>query len=524
MGTPIFSIGASGHGIRGIGAFRPDLRALAALLVIVGAAMTATGVALFPAWSAGALLASLLVAAALPPLVKQGVEARLAVFFGLFATADFVKRSTFVFPGQALWSQYLVLIVPTVVYAVAILVPWLGSGHARRWCGVQTLCAAYVVVALANTWLSPEFSLQVKAAATTLLILPWSMLLVAADRPSAVSPVSRVLTLWGVISVLYALVQFALGPTVVELRWAESAGQLSIGASHLAIVLYDDPRSLGVWRVNGLQPDEFTFGMFCLTALTAVRLLYASGQIGRPRYVVVSLLLGLGIALSLVRTIWVATLAALAGSWAARRFPALLRSWLALPGLAAAFVLGDLLAEYLYNLAGLAAGLDNPLLARAVTLGTLEARKGAMDAFLEAASAHWLLGLGHGASGWVSDKFGEGGTLPDNFAAHNAIVEQVWYAGLPGLALFLGVLIGIFHCAGRALQSDDHRRRELAAVLAGCLLGMVISGLGNGGGFLEYPFFFFAGALTGEARASEGEQWSVADLASDSRAPIHGRS
>lgn len=476
--------------------------ALASVLALCCGVVAAFVVTSFPSWSAGAVLATLLGAAALAGMARRPIEGRLGQFFGLLAIVDFLKRATFLVSGQQLWSQYLVLALPVVLYAGLILLPWLVSTQVGGWDSFEVLCLAYIGLALVSTWLSPGYSIQAKAAASALLILPWTMLFIAAGHSDAGAHVSHALTFWGVASVLYGLIQFCLGPTPVETRWAEVAGDLSVGASHLAGFLRGEVAGPFIWRVNGLQPDAFTFGMFILTALTAARLRRIDGRLAEMRFRLISAILVIGLGLSLVRTIWVAAAISLIAPWIVGRLPVLLRPRFLLPGLVAVFVASNLLANSLYSLAWVAGQIDNPLFARAVTLGTLEARRDALEALLEASSTHGALGVGYAASTWIADKFAEGGSLPPNFAAHNVVVEQVWYVGLPGLVLFFAVLGRVFQEAGQTIQGSDRRRRERAAILAGYLLAMFVSGLGNGGVFLGYYFFFFAGLLVAEKRAA----------------------
>ncbi|MFB3777958.1 MAG: hypothetical protein ACE141_10110, partial [Bryobacteraceae bacterium] len=191
----------------------------------------------FPSWSIALVLLAALVAAVIPSVVRTNMPVRLATFFALLALCDFMKRVTFVAPDQAVWSQYTTFLFPYAYFGTLILVPYALDQYQRRvsWLGVLTLL--YLGVALGNTWFAMNYGLLSKLAASSLLVLPWTMLLVGAAYGDSLHRVAWVLVTCGLVSTVYGLVQFVTGPTAIDYRWAEAAGGFSIGAGRLASAL-----------------------------------------------------------------------------------------------------------------------------------------------------------------------------------------------------------------------------------------------------------------------------------------------
>lgn len=476
---------------------RRELAAGAFVLVLAGGAVAS---ALAPSgWLVGILLASILVACVMPVLILGSIASRFALFFGLLALVDFLKRLVFLVPGQAPFSQYLVFLVPTGVYVVGVLLPGIRALGGQLHRGAVLFPLAYVLVALLNTWGATGAPFLAKAAATALLILPWTILPVALCSPEAFARVAWVLVGCAVLSTTFAMIQFVFGPTLVDVRWAHAVGDLSIGASKLAEFWKHPDALVWLWRVDGFQPDAFTFAMFDLTALAAAQLLRAWGALRRAGFIAVGSLLTIGVVMSLTRTMWLATAAALVFTWAARRHPLLLRPPVIVLLLVGAVVAGQVGAYVLHSLIGLRLATGSAVLGRALLVGTVEARLGGLQAFLSALHLHGLVGVGHAAQPWVSDKLG-GPKLPPNSSAHNFLVEEVWLVGVPGLLLFWATLYSTIRGLARRGVVEDTMTRSTAAVLVGYLIGMFLSGLGNGGvflGYYGYYYFFFSGVLAG---------------------------
>jgi hypothetical protein len=165
----------------------------------------------------------------------------------------------------------------------------------------------------------------------------------------------------------------------------------------------------------------------------------------------------------------------------------------------ATFAASGLASALLYQLKWLAAVIGNPILARALTFGTLEARMGSLAAFWQALPRFLLSGYGLAASSWITSKFGGFSSLPPNFGEHNVIVEYLWYLGLPGFILFFAVFYVSMRSVWRAYHNGDVSTNWMA-LAAAYLLALFVTGLGNGGAFLNMYFFFVTGILLGSGR------------------------
>lgn len=444
-----------------------------------------------------------LMALSLPWMLRKSFPSRVVIFFVLLAFADWTKRLVFLASDQVLWSQYAVYLLPYLYYLVVLLVPWglarlqRGLPRAEGWLWI------FILLMLGNTWLRIETSITAKLAATALLILPWMMVALIVDYPKAIVPTWRVLVIIGVLNAFYALWHFLGGPTPIELRWAQATSEFSIGADHLAAFLENRyGGTSNVWRPIGFQSDSFTLALFCLNAFAMAWMLREQRKISLLTFFLVSGFLLGGILLSLVRTIWVTTLGMIVYAFLGRRWHSLGRPRTILIMILALFVVSALLSAFLYSFMWLAGTIGNPILARALTFGTLEARMGSLTAFVESLPRFLLTGYGMAASPWITSKFGGFGFLPPNFGNHNVVVEYLWYLGLPGVVL----LFLLFYLAAQSVWKA-YREGKVSAgfmsVASAYLLAMFTSGLGNGGVFLNMFFFFMLGAMFGLSKQRE---------------------
>jgi hypothetical protein len=421
------------------------------------------------------------------------MEHRIAALFGLWAVSDFAKKVTFLLPGQHIWAQFGPFLLPYAFFALAVLIPWIRTRITLRPTKLQLLVGAFILVAALNTWLSGEAGLISKAAATILLIMPWCMIAVAASYPRSVTSVCKVFVAVGVASAAYGALQFVLGPTPVELHWAQTTGELSIGASHLTAVL-GGGEEFYLWRIIGFQADEFTFALFMMNGLTAAWLLHARKELSRAGFLAVSAVFLAAIGLSVVRTAWVATAALIGYVHFSRKFRFMTKPVVVIGLLVGLFFAGDLAAISLQGLRDLARESLPPVLRRTITFGTLDARAGATMAFASALKNRAVTGYGYGASAWITNKFGGFELLPSNFALHNAVVELLWFVGLPGLIVAAAILMHVTRRGWRAARAG-HLSRDEHLILLGYAFSMYLTGLSVAGVFLSFPFFYFMGIL-----------------------------
>jgi hypothetical protein len=467
------------------------------------AAVSGLAVVLFRSWAAAAVLSLGLGTLVALPAVGWRMEHRLAALFGLWAVSDFAKKLTFLVPDQQLWAQFGPFLLPFGFFALAILIPWARTHLTLRPTRLQLLVGTYLMIALVNTWLSGGAGLVSKAAATALLVMPWSLVAVSASYPRSLSAVCRVFVVMAVASALYAGLQFVLGPTPIELGWARATGELSIGASHLTSVL-SGSEDFYLWRIIGFQADEFTFALFMLNGITAAWLLHAGGELDRRLFWVVVGVLLAAIGVSLVRTAWVAAAALIGYVLVSRRVKPLTKPLIVMGMLVGLFFAGDVAAITLEGLKGLAQESLPPVLRRSITFGTLDARSGATAALFSALGPRAVTGQGYAASDWITNKFGGFDLLPDNFSKHNALVELLWYVGIPGLAVAGAIVFHALRQGARAASLGRLPREELR-ILLGYLICMYLTGLSVAGVFLSFPFFYFLGILAGSPTGQPAE-------------------
>ena len=453
--------------------------------------------------------------------------ARLPLFFALLAVSEFAKRAVFVLPGQGAWSPYLVFLTPYLYFLTAILLPWFLSGRAIPRDALSFLIWALVGLSVSVTWLSPGAPLMARGAATFLLIMPWLIALVARDTPGAINSSFRTLAYFGLASAAMGIVQFIFGPTPIDIAWALRSGEFSIGASHLLASIENTPGVQGVWRPTGLQPDAFTYAMFLMTAFAAAWVAWLRRSMPSIVFIIVGSALVVGIALSLVRGIWLSFAVFIAFAFAARAIPALLRPAIVMSLLIAVLVASQIVGQYLYESYRWYAGMaTDPVIARALTTGTVEARLGLWSALGEAIGRYGVLGIGYGSHIWIAHKFLPADARPDILNVHNVMTELLVLVGIPGVLLVLAILYVVFRGPSGERFEADSREKGVHAVIAGYLVAMIVSGFTNGGVFLSFHFFFFAGALhsfrlvrQGSPARQESSERQVANFVSASRLP-----
>lgn len=430
-------------------------------------------------------------------VVTSGTSlARLPIFLALLAVSEFAKKAVFVLPGQGAWSPYIVFLTPYLYFLTTILLPWLLSGRAIPRDALSLLIWALVGLSVSATWLSPGAPLVARGAATFLLIMPWFIVLVARDAPDAIDASFRTLTYFGLASAAMGIVQFIFGPTPIDIAWALRSGEFSIGASHLLASLENTPGVQGVWRPTGLQPDAFTYAMFLMTAFAAAWVAWLRRSVPLIVFMIAGSVLVVGIALSLVRGIWLSFAVFIAFAFAARAIPALLRPVIVMSLLIAALVASQIVGQYLYDTYRWYAGtVADPLIARALTTGTVEGRLGLWPALVEAITQYGAFGIGYGGHIWIAHKFLPADARPDILNVHNVVTELLVLVGIPGMLLFLTFLYAVFRGPSGTHLETDPREKSVHAVIAGYLVAMVVSGFTNGGVFLNFHFFFFAGAF-----------------------------
>lgn len=432
--------------------------------------------------------------------VSGSFEVRFAVAIGLLAIGDFAKKMVFLVPGQAPWSQYLIFVLPYIYFAVALLMPWVMNLRLKRLNTIQRLIALLMGIMLINTWLAQDANLISKAAATLLLILPWGMVAIAADYPDAMNLVSKIVITVGFFSVFYAIWQFVFGPTVIELKWSQAVGGISIGADHINAFLTNRYSGANIFRPIGFQADAFTFGLYSLNAFVFAWM-SMQNKTGRKVFLLIAFVLFSGILVSVVRTVWMGAIFMLIYAFLARRFLVLLKPGVVLMSMIGLYFATNLASNLLYSLNWISALFNNQVIARALTFGTLADRIQSLDNFWQLLSQNWLMGLGYAASPWISRKFGGFDTLVSELGQHNVVNQLLLYVGLPGLLLFFAIVLHALRSAWKRYHAGLLKKSALIKFVA-YILGIYLIGLGNGDASLNIYFFLLLGCFVADHNPS----------------------
>lgn len=464
------------------------------IFFLAGGVSAGLVVALLPAWGLGLALALAVVCAVALITAAGPVSVRFAVTLGLLASADFAKRLVFLGTGQSAWSQYLLYLLPFLYFFLTLLIPWLLSLSLRRLSVGQWAIIAFTTLLLLNTWLASGSNLKARAAASILLVLPWLMVAIAAEYPQSFTTTAKMLVVLGLASALYGAWQFFLGPTVIDLNWTRAAGEISLGADQVNAVLTNRYGTWNTFRPFGWQGDAFTFGLFCLTAFIFAWLLYEQQLLHKLFFVLASVILLASVLTCMVRTIWLGVAGTILYALLARRWPILLQPGVVIALMITGFFATNIIANLLYPFMELAKSINNPLIARVLTLGTLADRVRSVAAFWQALPNLLVSGYGLAASPWITYKFGGMAFLPSNYAEHNVLVELLYYGGLPGLALFFGLIYMALHRAWLKVRRGVWTQGT-AAICSAFLFGLYLTGLGNGGVFINLYFFFILGLM-----------------------------
>jgi len=479
-------------------------------------AAISVSIAVIYGWGAGLFLSLCAALLASISLISARPYNHIVVFFILIAIGDILKKMTFLWPDQALWSQYLPYLIPWIFYGLFIFLPWLVQSKRLYVSPLEKRVWIFLFLSALMTWANKDISVITKLAATLFILFPWTMLPIAANYKNALIPVCQATVIVGIFSALYGILQFSIGPTPIEFKWAASTADMSLGAGHLEYALNrSDNEFWFFWRITGFQPDSYTFAMFLMTSFAATWILRAQGHLSSILLYIISALFIIALSLSLVRTIWVSFLLFVLYAFATHHFRWLLRGRYILSIIAFIFFASILATALLHNdYIGFASNIENPLLSRAVTTGTLEARLSSFTQLYDAFTNNILYGLGYGAHPLFALKFSGASYLEDNIGAHNFIMELMWFTGVSGLVMFFVILNYVFNAGYRKSQQINSSKEEslTIAIVSAFLFGMLLSGLGNGGVFLNFYFFFFLGYLASNGHEKPSQITSASDL------------
>lgn len=446
------------------------------------------------------VLQPLALAALLAPVLIGISRLRLPGLVMSFLVAEnlvhLLKRIIFLLGPQP-QSIYLgIQLLPTLILAITLV-----SAGRRRLGAARPVSATFLFAFLLLTLLTTATSLtyvpylKVITAAHRQL-LPFVMFFVGISLTlDEFSRVGRILAVLAMISVLYGVVQLVMGPTVIDRAWADETYFYSIQASKV----FDYMQGTGTqFRAYSYYADPLTWGFFLVACFVGAAVARTHSRVRRGLWVMTVTLIPAGLFVSLTRTCWVSfigTLAAykLLGCRVTRR------PWMVFATVVCAFPATIVFAHFLYTEVFLARRLPivaNPVVARYITVGTLEARISAWESLKQAISER---PQGYGVMPYIRSR-SEAPDWDRPLFSHNFVVELVFNSGVTGALLFLLFYFQWLREAFRALKltCEEPTRRALKWMIS-FSVGALISGYFNGLNFATFECLLIMGAAAGHS-------------------------
>lgn len=439
--------------------------------------------------------------AALASLFRWSYTGVFVAFIWSTSLVHLFKRAIFLFGSGSQFLYYGIQILPACLLVLLIL--WRrAQSPARVTPPGGPWILAWAAWAVFNTlFLSAGAPGFARIAALHDRTVPILLFFLAASLPHTSLTsirILRALVISASVTVSYALVQFVNGPTLLDRRWAEATADFSIQGQKTFLFIEG---VLQDWRAYSYFADPLTWGLFLFAAIVALWLLRFHRAVSHRTTICFTLFLVVGLIVCLTRTPWVALLALLAVFFLlARRImqrPAALILLLVVAFVALLGV-GTLLYESAFRAFQIT---DSQFLQRYLAIGSVEARLGAWESLKNALSQSWLFGIGYGYEQYYMERVT--GVDPGDVGGHNFLVELIVHTGLPGLLLFLTFLWTIFREGAAWLRSSPPQQDAAPRLLLAALLAFVITGYLNGGSFINYYFYLFAGLLVGEVTRAQ---------------------
>lgn len=343
-------------------------------------------------------------------------------------------------------------------------------------------------------WSPPGIDWRARLAALHQQVVPVLMFFCGLVIPFAtLRHTAKVLIIIAGISVAYGVIQFVMGPTIIDTVWAEGASRYSLQAAKVHAYLYGANQE---FRPFSIYADPLTWGLLLVTVFVLSQASKEAALLSRRwvRPAVIFTLVGLFV--TLTRTPWAALAATVLVFRALVALPSLRRPWL----MVALAILGFWAivsgGRHMLNASfgwGTARWQESRVAARYATVGTLSARVGAGGMLVDLLGARRFLGEGLGYNSYYAGRIGDfhGDVAADS---HNFVVELLLYLGLPGLCLFIWFyrqwLKEMF--AASATGGAREARPFLLWIVA-YSVGGILSGYLNGMTFMSGWFFFLLG-------------------------------
>ena len=305
----------------------------------------------------------------------------------------------------------------------------------------------------------------------------------------------RTIAILAVVSSVYGIVQLMTGPTLVDRQWAYETYSYSIHGGKVLNYLEGVSRE---FRAYSYYADPLTWGLYLVAGFTGSTVAWKLSRLSRRSWLLASALITAGLFASMTRTCWAAYVGTL-GVYLLLKIRRLWKPWALFTAAMGLFAVAVVGGTFLYREVFLARRLPivaNPIVARYITVGTMEARISAWDGLIEAAVRK---PFGYGVTPYVR-KRSEAPESERPLFSHNFLVELVLNAGIPGAALFLLFYLQWLREGIGALwkTTGANGQKALLWILA-FSVGSLFSGYFNGLNFMTYEFFLILGAMSGYA-------------------------
>jgi hypothetical protein len=409
----------------------------------------------------------------------------------------FLKRAIFLFGPQPQTVYVGVQLLPTLVFAILFVAACRRRLH-QGVPGSAKLLSLFLAVCLAVTWPSTSYVPWLGAlTAVHQQLLPFLMFYVGLRLTlDEFAKAGRTLGALAVLSAIYGILQLITGPTVIDRVWAAESYSYSIhGSKVFDYVEGASPE----FRAYSYYADPLTWGLFLVAGFIGTIVARSQSKLSNARWIAVVVLVLAGLFATMTRTCWASFLGTIGAYFLIRR-RWFRNPWLAFGVVLFAFAAAIVGGTFLYREVFLARKLpivQNPILARYITVGTIEARISAWEVLKEAVSQK---PFGYGVMPYVR-KRSEAPEWNRPLFSHNFLVELVLNAGVPGALLFFGFYLQWLREGFFALRKSQDRGGQRAILwIVAFSVGSMISGYFNGLNFMTYEFFLILGVLSGHAQ------------------------
>lgn len=432
-------------------------------------------------------------------------------FIVVHSIVHFFKRMLFLFGPQPRSIYYGIQFIPTILLGITLLVALLHL-YQRKIPLSGKLLLAFLGFALVNTIISPyNMPLMSRASALHQQIVPFLMFFLGLALPfRAIIPVGRTLALLIVISVLYGLLLFHGGPTIIEQTWATETSSYSIQSFKVWAFMHGGMGIESVFRIFSIYSDPFRWGFFLLACIIANRIALQIKAVSATQWYFLLAFTLFGMFMTMSRSPWLVLILTLllffVLKWSCFR-----RASVMILLLGVSFALMIIVVRYaLQHL--VKHFFSNPFLIRYSTVGTMIARVNSWQYFKEVILSHLFMGGGVGYGSAYMELF-TGDERMDSMWAHNAMVDLVYYVGLPGFLLFISFIYQwLKECFQTISRTSEEPIRRVFRVIVAFSVSSVIVSLISG--LQVYTFFLFLlmGFATGYTATSSNKQKDLSGI------------